>query len=100
MVHSAEQEWGCLMIPGPYVLDETVGVNSAPVYLIETAAGDSVANTRDKATALAIVALPASLEALSNALNWWHSKPGNFDRKEPAWLEQARAALKLAGGGQ
>ncbi len=95
MVHAVESEWGCFVIPGPYVLDETVGVNSLPVYLIETAAGDSVANTRDKGTAAAIVALPDLLHALQGMLNWARRVKGCNPGPE---VVNACNAIAKAGG--
>lgn len=34
------------------------------------------------------------IEVLDSALTWWHSVPSNFEKQEPAWLEEARAVLK------
>ncbi len=31
------------------------------------------------------------LDACAAALEWWHSDSANFDRQEPAFLEQMRA---------
>ena len=31
------------------------------------------------------------LDACAAALEWWHDDPANFDRQEPAFLEQMRA---------
>lgn len=57
------------------ILDETTGVNMAPVYLLETESGDDVARTKNKEHAQAIMSavnerdtLLAQRDALREAL--------------------------------
>ena len=52
--------------------------------------------TDRKANARLIAAAPELLDAANAALHWWHSDARRMWVKEPAWLEQIRAAIKKA----
>jgi hypothetical protein len=47
--------------PGPWNLDETTGVNMLPVYLIESAEGQSIARVNRQSDALLIRSAPTLL---------------------------------------
>jgi len=49
-----------------------------------------------EANAKLIAAAPELLEACQAALNSWHSKPSNFYKKEPLYLEMLRKAINKA----
>jgi len=89
--------------PGPWTIDETVGVNSKPVYLIEDASGDSIAQTRDRTIARLIAAAPELLESLQRLLEERYvcgesdefDASGNWTCNSPASVA-ARAAIAKA----
>jgi hypothetical protein len=81
-----------------------VKVNYPWNYLIEGKARSLIAKIwapvgdsySDEANAKLIAAAPDLLEACDAVLTKWHSKPSNFNKTEPIYLEQIRKAIKKA----
>ena len=53
-------------------------------------------NKEQEANAKLIAAAPDLLEACDMVLTAWHSKLSNFNKKEPAYLEIIRSAIRKA----
>lgn len=43
-----------------------------------------------------LAAADEMLNALRDALSWWHSIPAHFHAKEPAWVQMTRDAIAKA----
>ena len=74
-------------------LDQTTGADMKPVYLVETANGDAVANTKDKGVAKLLMAAPALAAALKMFVAEYEGN-GRDEREDRPEMKAARAALE------
>lgn len=76
-------------------IDQTIGINMKPIYLIETQGGDAIARTEHKSIAALFISAPELLEACKICLEYLEtqSHPRNL-KEQIAFKEHQKELLK------